>query len=288
MTGFGRAEHSTDHYHAVVEISSVNRKNGEVVIQLPKPLISLEGPLRKSILKQFQRGRLQISITLSTVGENTSEAKLDHAALDALITAAQQLEERTGTPQPIVLADILRVGNIISISDHSFDQELANAAIEPAIHAAMKELITMRLLEGKHMKADILEKIQLLEAQVEIITTRAPSVIQQYRESLKRRLNEGGLELDLGDERLLKEIGIFAERCDISEEIARLGSHFLKFKEYSDSKESVGRSLDFLCQEMNREFNTIGSKANDATLAQHIVICKTELEKAREQVQNIE
>ncbi len=288
MTGFGRAEYATDFYHAKVEISSVNRKNGEVLIQLPKALQSLEAALRKTILGSVQRGRVQVSIWIEGISQTTDAAVIDEARLHAFMAAVKKVEEVTGQPQKVDLTEIIRIGGIFSLDEKELDPELAQAAIQPAVEEALTELLKMRLVEGEHMQQDIASRIDLLEQETKQITERAPSVIEHYRHALLKRLSESGLELDVSDERVLKEVGIFADRCDISEEIARLDSHFLKFREYLAAKGSVGRSLDFLCQEMNREFNTIGSKANDALLAQHIVNCKTELEKAREQVQNVE
>ena len=288
MTGFGRAEYATDFYHAKVEISSVNRKNGEVLIQLPKALQSLEAALRKTILGSVQRGRVQVSIWIEGISQTTDAAVIDEARLHAFMAAVKKVEEVTGQPQKVDLTEIIRIGGIFSLDEKELDPELAQAAIQPAVEEALTELLKMRLVEGEHMQQDVASRIDLLEQETKQITERAPSVIEHYRHALLKRLSESGLELDVSDERVLKEVGIFADRCDISEEIARLDSHFLKFREYLAAKGSVGRSLDFLCQEMNREFNTIGSKANDALLAQHIVNCKTELEKAREQVQNVE
>ena len=165
-------------------------------------------------------------------------------------------------------------------------------AILPALTAGLESLMTMRASEGSHLKKDTLDRLSILEAEAGFIESHAPAVLTRYRENLHKRLTDhmSGLEIDLTDERILKEIGLFAEKCDISEEITRLSSHFQKFREYlaSAGDQPVGRSLDFLCQELNREFNTIGSKANDAQLAQHVVNAKTELEKIREQIQNVE
>lgn len=288
MTGFGRAENTTDHYQAKVEINSVNRKQGEVLVQLPKSLNVLEADIRKFVLSKIQRGRVHVSISLTAIAQPEGVNSVDKTKLQSLVEAAKEIEQLTGEKQKLSLSDILRAGNIISLEDQEIDEELAKAAIDPAVEQALEAMIKMRALEGEHMKNDVSSRINTLECEVEAITSHAPSVIEHYRNSLHRRLKEAGLEIDLNDDRVLKEIGIFAERCDISEEITRLDSHFAKFREYLAANDPVGRSLDFLCQEMNREFNTIGSKANDATLAQHVVNCKTELEKAREQVQNIE
>jgi len=288
MTGFGRAEHTTDTLLAKVEINSVNRKQGEVVVQIPRTLASLETDIRKTVLGRVQRGRIHVGITLNQISTDGAPVQVDQAKAQALINAMKQLEQLSGRSLPLTASDFIRANDIIHLDEQDITPEDASKAITPALEAALLSFIKMRKEEGDHMKEDITSRINLLEKETDAIESHAPSVVTHYRNSLHRRLKESGLELDLNDERVLKEIGIFAERCDIAEEITRLRSHFVKFHNYLADTKPVGRSLDFLCQEINREFNTIGSKANDATLAQHVVNCKTELEKAREQVQNIE
>ncbi|MFC5051378.1 YicC/YloC family endoribonuclease [Rubritalea spongiae] len=288
MTGFGRASHATETLVANIEASSVNRKQGEVVVQLPRNYAELEPAIRKYVLEHISRGRVSISISLEQTESATAPISVDSAKAKALSNALKDLSHQIGHPLEITAADILRVPDIIKFEDKETDLDSVRAAIEPALKAAISNLVEMRTREGDDLKHDTLERLETLEQEAVAIEKHAPSVITRYRENLHRRLQETGLELDLDDDRVLKEVGIFAERCDISEEITRLRSHFDKFKEYLGSPEPVGRSLDFLCQEINREFNTIGSKANDATLAQHVVTSKTELEKIREQIQNVE
>jgi uncharacterized protein (TIGR00255 family) len=288
MTGFGRASHATETLVANIEASSVNRKQGEVVVQLPRNYAELEPTIRKYVLEHISRGRVSVSISIEQTGAAASPISVDSAKAKALSEALKDLSHEIGHPLDITAADILRVPDIIKFEEKEVDIDSVRSAIEPALADAVGKLVKMRLREGDDLKQDTLERLDTLEAQAAAIEEHSPSVITRYRENLHRRLQETGLELDLEDERVLKEVGIFAERCDISEEITRLRSHFAKFKEYLAASEPVGRSLDFLCQEINREFNTIGSKANDATLAQHVVTSKTELEKIREQIQNVE
>ena len=288
MTGFGRAEHATDALVARVEISSINRKQGEVIIQLPRAYAELESNLRKFTLGKISRGRLTVSITLEQTSDAVSQITLDTEKARALKTEIDRLGKELHLPLSLTSTDILRIPDVIQQQESGVDASAALTAIQPALEQALSALITMRAREGTDLKQDALERLALLEGEAAQIEAHSPSVITRYKENLHRRLNESGLEIDLDDERVLKEIGIFAERCDISEETTRLRSHFAKFREYLDSNQPVGRSLDFLCQEINREFNTIGSKANDATLAQHVVLSKTELEKLREQIQNVE
>lgn len=288
MTGFGRSSHATDALVASVETSSVNRKQGEVVVQMPRTYLELEPEVRKLVLEYVSRGRINVNITVERADNASPPVKIDKARAKALTDAFKTLSHDIGHPLEITSSDILRVPDIIRFDEEDISIDAVREAVLPAVKEAISKLVEMRSREGDDLKADTLSRIDILESEVAAIKERAPEVTVRYRENLHKRLRETGLEVDLSDERVLKEIGIFAERCDITEEITRLHSHFAKFREYLDTQTPVGRSLDFLCQEINREFNTIGSKANDAVLAQHVVNSKTELEKVREQIQNVE
>lgn len=288
MTGFGRAEHATSNIVARIEASSVNRKQGEVVVQLPRAYAELEAIVRKAALEKVSRGRVTISIHLEKPEAETSAIRINASRARALEAAFTELSDAIDRHVQPSAGDFLRTPEILEFDNEPVDADQALEAIRPALQATLDQLIAMRSTEGGHLREDIETRISTLEQAADDILSHAPSVLEKYRENLQRRLSEAGLEIDLNDERLLKEIGLFADRCDITEEITRLRSHFIKFREYLGLEEPVGRPLDFLCQELNREFNTIGSKANDAELAQMVVNAKTELEKIREQVQNIE
>ncbi len=294
MTGFGRGEHATTALIARVELTSINRKQAEVIVQMPRIYSELEAEIRKLALENISRGRLNINIQLETATDASTELKIDTAKVLALQAEIQRLNALpdAGLDLKLTPTDILRLPDVLTTADTTADIDTARAAIFPALTAGLESLMAMRASEGSHLKKDTLERLNILETEANLIESHAPAVLTRYRENLHKRLTDhmDGLEIDLKDERILKEIGIFAEKCDISEEITRLSSHFVKFREYLASAENqpVGRSLDFLCQELNREFNTIGSKANDAQLAQHVVNAKTELEKIREQIQNVE
>jgi len=288
MTGFGRASQATETLIASIEASSVNRKQGEIVVQLPRNYAELDSEVRKFVLGKISRGRVSINISLEQTDKAPSPISVDVKRAQALSDALKSLSHEIGQPLDITATDILRAPDIIKFEDKKVCIDSVREVIMPALESAITSLVEMRSREGDDLKQDTLDRLDTLETEANSIESHSPSVIARYRENLHRRLKESGLELDLSDERVLKEVGIFAERCDICEEVTRLRSHFSKFREYLDSSEPVGRSLDFLCQEINREFNTIGSKANDATLAQHVVTAKTELEKIREQIQNVE
>ena len=288
MTGFGRGTAAVEPWQASVEISSVNRKQAEVVLQAPRELAELEARIRQTVLTIVSRGRIQVSINLERSSGLAAKIQVDTALAQAFANAFVELGKSVGQEIQPTAADYLRQPGIIATGNGEIDTEAAWLAIGPALHAALGQLAIMRESEGSHLKADFITRLETLIAFAARIASEAPGRMGRQRDLLGKRLRDAGLELDPGDERVAKEIALFADRCDVSEELTRLDSHFAKFREYLDAPEASGRALDFLCQELFREFNTIGSKANDASIAQTIVEAKTELEKIREQVQNVE
>lgn len=288
MTGFGRGSAATDTWQAGVEISAVNRKQAEVVVQAPRELNELDARIRKAVLAVVSRGRIQVSINIERTLFAAADFQIDTALALSFSRTFSELEKIVGYPVPPAASDFLRQPGLIAAGNSELDAEAAWLAIEPALAAALNQLAAMRESEGGHLKSDFLARLETLVSFARKIAAEAPGRPVRQREMLHKRLRDAGLELDPADERVVKEIALFADRCDVSEEITRLDSHFAKFREYLDAAEPPGRALDFLCQELFREFNTIGSKANDASIAQTIVEAKTELEKIREQVQNVE
>lgn len=290
MTGFGRGTHSTGDWTASVEASSINRKQAEIVANLPRPLQALESRVRQATLPHISRGRVQLSIKLERPeGAVSDQIRINPALAKSFESAFSDLSLIIGRPLLPTPADYMRQPGILEIGEpEEIDHEVAWAAIAPALGQAIANLNAMRASEGKHLQEDFLARLGQLMAFTQAIADHAPGRPERQRELLFKRLSDLGLPLEMDDERLVREIALFADRCDISEEITRLHSHFAKFHEYLHSGEPAGRSLDFLCQELFREFNTIGSKANDAFVAQTVVEAKTELEKLREQIQNIE
>ena len=288
MTGFGRGSAATELWQATVEISTVNRKQAEVIVQAPRELIELESHIRKATLDVVSRGRAQVNIKVERSSATTPEIQVDATMAKEFHAAIQKINTATGQSLEPTASDYLRQPGLVSLGESAVDPDKAWQAIEPALTDALHALAEMRKSEGSHLKEDFLTRLKTLAKLSGRIEKFAPERSSRQRELLLKRLSEANLSIDLDDERVLKEIALFADRCDISEEVTRLHSHFTKFREYLESAEPTGRSLDFLCQELFREFNTIGSKANDAEIAQTIVEAKTELEKIREQVQNAE
>lgn len=288
MTGFGRGSAASDEGTATVEIACVNRKQAEIVVLGARELTELEPRIRKAALNAISRGRVQIAVKFEPRSGEISSARIDDGRVAALLSAFENISASAGRLVQPEAADFLRVPGLIDLGDGSLDTEAAWPAIESALEAALEQVLAMRLAEGADLAKDLAARLSALEKTASSIAGLAPSRPERYRELLFKRLRDAQLGLDLADERVLREIALFADRCDISEEITRLDSHFRKFRDYMTGPEPAGRPLDFLCQEIHREFNTIGSKASDAAIAQLVVEAKTELEKIREQVQNVE
>ena len=288
MTGFGRAEITSGGRKFRAEVASVNRKQTDIVVNLPRELAELEPQVRALVGRAVSRGRINVYLACEVAGEQHGALKVDHDLAKQYRDALAELSNELGTELSLTGTDLLRAPGVLTVADSTIEVDAVWPAIEKVTRKAMTELIKMRRAEGKHLQEDLGERLESLQGEVAAVEKLAPGVIENHRANLKRRLAEGGIEIDLNDERILKEIGLFSDRSDISEEATRLSSHFKQFAKYIKSREPVGRSMDFLAQEMNRELNTIGSKANNAAIAQHIVNAKTELEKMREQVQNVE
>ena len=288
MTGFGRAEHATSTLAARVEAASVNRKQGEIVVQMPRSYAELEAPIRKLALKKLSRGRVSISIQIEEPEGTTGAVQLNTARATALEAAFTELSDALNRPVHPTATDFLRAPDVFDFNDQPAAPADAKRTIFPAVEKALDQMIAMRATEGKHLLDDIESRVSTLETISEKIITHAPSVKEKYKENLHRRLNEAGLEINLNDERVLKEIAIFADRSDISEELTRLNSHFEQFREFLASDEATGRKMDFLCQEIHREFNTTGSKSSPIDITRAVIDGKNALERIREQVQNIE
>jgi uncharacterized protein (TIGR00255 family) len=287
MTGYGRGECNHNGVKFAVEISSVNRRQSDILVNLPKELAELEPRIREEINARVSRGRLNVVIAFH-VGKLQHQAELDTALAKKYLRAIRKLQKELGINGSATLDTVLRAPGVLKLNETALDPEVAWHCIEKALRQALERLVTMREKEGRHLRADLAKRLANIEQRVKTIAALTPETQKRYQQALHERLKAAGLDLPLDDERLLKEVIFFAERCDISEELTRLESHLKQFRDHLDDSEPVGRTLDFLTQEMGREINTIGSKANDAAISREVVNVKAELEKIREQVQNIE
>ncbi len=290
MTGFGAATAPLGSSTLRVEIGGVNRKQTEIAISLPRAWSELEAAVRDVISGAVSRGRVNVTISMQTATgrESSGNLAVNTARLSSLQAALPQLAAAFGQPVTPSLDALLRLGILEEETDASIEPSEAWTAAEPVLRDALAAFTTLRAQEGQNLCADLLARVTTLRGFRSKLMERAGGVVARHREALMKRLADSGLDLPLEDERLIKEIALFADKCDVSEEMTRLASHLDQFERICDKDEPVGRTLDFLCQEIFRELNTTGSKANDAELAQLVVSAKTELEKIREQVQNVE
>lgn len=289
MTGYGRGECAKDGCKFTVELNSINRKQSDIAINLPKELIELEPRIRDGINAQLARGRINAVVAYHRNETKAEEqVELDETLARAYLKAIQKLQKSTKLEGTITLDTVLRAPGVLKLAEPTWDTESVWPSIEQALKKALGELVKMREKEGRFLADDLTKRLDVLVTGAGRIRQTAPETIKRYREQLHARVKEAGLDVPLDDERLVKEVVFFADRCDITEELTRLDSHFQQFRDCLKSSEPVGRTLDFLSQEMNRELNTIGSKANAAEISQEVVKLKAELERIREQIQNIE
>ena len=290
MTGQGRGECARDGFKVTVELSAVNRKQGEISVALPRELEVLEARIRDDINRRVARGRVTARVTLHAAeGREPARVRLNAALAAAYARELRALARALKIPDTLSLETLARAPGVLETDDELGDAESFWPAVEQALRPALAALIKMREREGAHLRKDLSGRVAVMRKAVARVQKQAPQVQQRYREQLVQRIQTAGLtEPPIDEERLLKEVVLFADRADISEELTRLQSHFQQFDDCVKSAEPVGRTLDFLAQEMNREINTIGSKANDSAISREVVILKTELEKFREQAQNVE
>lgn len=290
MTGYGRGDSSTKGVQLAVEISSVNRRQVEVAVSLPNELDSLEADLRKIVLASVARGRVSGRVTLQRPsGKANRSILINEAQAEAYKKALAKLADGMGLRDDLSLETILRLPGVMEAGEDEVDPVAMLPTLKRALGQALGQLQDMRSKEGANLERDLAKRLASLRRITKRVAKRAPKVVEHHRTRLLERLAKADIDVaDADDERFLREVVYFTDRSDISEELTRLESHFDQVDGCLISNEPVGRKLDFLAQEMFREVNTIGSKANDSEISQEVVTLKTELEKIREQVQNVE
>jgi len=290
MTGYGRGDCSQNGFKITVELSSVNRKQTEISIALPREMEMLEAQIRDLINQYVARGRLNVRVGLHA-GANALSARmhLNVPLAKAYARELTRLARQLRLPGPVTLDQLARAPGVFQTDEQLVEEANFWPAVERALKQALNTLVKMRVREGAHLAQDLARRVAAMRRATTRIQRHAPAVARRYRNQLLERIRDAGLQTPAAeDDRLLKEVVYFADRSDISEELTRLQSHFQQFEDCQKSREPVGRTLDFLAQEMNREVNTIGSKANDSLISREVVTLKAELEKFREQAQNVE
>lgn len=288
MTGYGRGQSVHDGAKFSVELNSVNRKQSDVVVTLPRELAELEPRVRDVINAEVSRGRLNVAIAAHRNVAAGAAAAIDRQLARIYYKSMQDLQKELGVVGDVTIETILRAPGVLRSTGEDLPVDEAWPHIERALKEALGDLVKMREHEGKHLAKDLIKRLKIVRTSVRKIRQLQPGVLKRYRGLLQDRIQRAGLEVALDDDRLVKEVIFFADKSDITEELTRLESHFAQFAHHLRKQEPVGRTLEFMSQEIGREFNTLGAKANDAEISQLVVTCKSEMEKIREQIQNIE
>ena len=287
MTGYGRGQSVHNGCKYSVELNSVNRKQSDVVVTLPRELSELEPRVRDVINAEVSRGRLNVVVAVHR-SAGAGNLSLDADAARAYYRAMLELQKELKAGGEINIETVLRAPGVLRVPEEQVSIDDAWPHLEKALKDALHDLVKMREQEGKHLAKDLIKRLKLVRGSVRKILQLQPGVVKRYRQSLHERIQRAGIDIPIDDERLVKEVIFFADKSDISEELTRLDSHFAQFAHHLRKNEPVGRTLEFMTQEVSREFNTLGSKANDVEISQHVITCKAEMEKIREQIQNIE
>jgi len=288
MTGYGRGETDLRGMKFIVELNSVNRKQSDIVINLPRDLAELEPRIRQAINENISRGRTNVIVSFHTGANGARNLALDTELARSYHEAMRALQKELEAPGEITINTVLQAPGVMRVPEQTLSAEEAWPAVDRALRVALADLIKMREREGKHLAKDLIHRLKAIRKNLKDVRTLHPDVVKKYREALVERIQKAGLPIAADDDRLLKEISFFADRSDVSEELTRLESHLAQFAHHLRRNEPVGRTLEFITQEIFRELNTLGAKANDAVISQRVVACKAELEKIREQVQNLE
>jgi len=289
MTGFGRSILPLEERRYTIEIKTVNHRYNDISIRLPRFLISLEDPLRQLISKSVSRGKTDVFVNVENLSENSKLIKIDEALAGSYITEMKKLIEMYDLKNDISVTSLLKLPDVI-VSSNDIDEDKYWEELSKCAKEALESLNRAREKEGNNLKEDLLNRLELISSKIPVIENRSANLVDEYRKKLEARLEELHARDIVDESRLGAELVLFADKSSVCEEITRLKSHIESFRNYlnADDDKPCGKKLDFLLQEMNREINTIGSKANCVDITNEVVFVKNEIENIREQVQNIE
>ena len=287
MTGCGSGKVQRDGWEVTVDVKTVNHRFLDIGMRLPRNLSFLEQTVRDCLSRKIHRGHADIFLTVKRTDASAIDVACDPDLAGLYLKAAEQIALKTRVENDMTVSSLMKMEGVLTLNEREMDEELVSSICTEATEIAAAQLVQMREREGAHLKEDLQMHLDAADKLRTLILKRAPSVVNEYREKLDSRL-KNLLTDAVEPQRLAQEVAIIADRCAIDEELARLDSHIRQMRKYLDSEGEIGKKMDFLIQEMNREANTIGSKASDAAIAQHVVDLKSEIEKLREQIQNVE
>ncbi|HBU11823.1 MAG TPA: YicC family protein [Clostridiales bacterium] len=288
MTGFGKSELAADGRKLRVEMKSVNNRFLDVSVRQPRFMMQYEELVRGFIKENLSRGRVDVYINYFSEREDAKNVVADAALAAAYVKAAREVAGITGVEDDFTLSQLLRMPDVVTYEENDADEQAVRALLLENLRAAVRELKQARAKEGDNLKKDIVKRLDKILEFVEYIHSKAGTVVEEYRRKLQDRLDEMLKSLPVDEQRIAQEIAIYADKSNITEELVRIKSHVKQFLGLVDSDGAQGRNMDFLVQELNREFNTIGSKSQDTGIMNKVISGKAEVEKIREQIQNIE
>ncbi len=288
MTGFGAGDAETADFKVHIEVKAVNQRFLETNYHMPYSMNMFENQLTKKIKEYASRGKLDINIRFQDLRDKAVTVKVDKGLVAAYGQALQEISSQLELSAPVTAAQIASYPDVLKLNEENADLEAAQPILMQAMEQALESFVAMREAEGQNIQRDLLARIGTLENFVGELEKLAPEIVAAYRQRLENLLREYLAKEDIEESRIIQEVALFTDKVNYTEETVRLRSHFDQFRQIITAGEPVGRKLDFLIQEMNREINTVASKANSAGAAQFVVDVKSEIEKIREQIQNIE
>lgn len=290
MTGYGRCQSTVDYMNITVELKSVNHRYFEFNSRVPRNYGFLEEKLKSFVGSRVSRGKIECYVSIENLEEDDVEIAVNHSLAESYCNALKELAERLDLTlrDDNIMSSLTRYSDIFSVHKNEADEEKIWNAVKTVTNEAIDKFIDMREQEGDKLKNDVLYRADVILGKVAEIEKRSPETVKEYNDRLLARINEFLSEVQVDEQRLLTECAIFADKVAVAEETVRLRSHIDQLRLFLNSDEAVGRKIDFLVQEMNREANTIGSKAQDVSIARNVIDIKAEIEKIREQIQNIE
>lgn len=288
MTGFGRAEFVTEERKITVEMKSVNHRYLDLNIKIPKKLSFFEVAIRNLMKTYMQRGKVDMFISYEDYSLNNAALKYNRELAKEYLTYLNMMGEEFGLENDIRVSTLSRYPEVLTMEEQSIDEDELWSGLEKVVREACEKFVETRVREGQNLKMDLIDKLDRLDEKVKLVEERSPEVVQAYREKLEAKVRELLEESQIDDNRIAAEVVLYSDKICNDEETVRLHSHIQGMKAILNEKEGVGRKMDFMAQEMNREANTILSKSNDLTISNIAIDLKTEIEKIREQIQNIE
>lgn len=288
MTGYGKGQSSGEGVGLSVEIRSVNHRYADITVKVPRSLMALEGEVRKRVGERLKRGKIDVFVNQDVSSAAIVLPVLNRPLADAYISVFEEMQKAYTLLEGLPVSLLAAQKDVILLKEGEAPEAETGRCLDEALGRALEALEGMRIAEGEATRKDFESRLGIIEELLSRVEARAPQIPQEWKAKLTERLNKLGQDFAFDPQRVAQEIAIFADRCDISEELTRIRSHMEQFRLLFEATDPVGRQMDFLVQELNREVNTMGSKSNDAELTRTVVALKAELEKVREQVQNIE